>query len=97
MLEHAGVQISRALACRGVGCIFIEMVTGAAAFPGVKDTGDQLEKIWKVRKHSTLLFGACWPRPVEGSFLLGLGWAMAEVLKAGLCPEPTRSSNGGIT
>ncbi|KAM7313186.1 cyclin-dependent kinase 14 isoform X3 [Ixodes scapularis] len=32
----------------GVGCIFIEMVTGAAAFPGVKDTGDQLEKIWKV-------------------------------------------------
>ncbi|CAN7990285.1 unnamed protein product, partial [Ixodes hexagonus] len=32
----------------GVGCIFIEMITGAAAFPGVKDTGDQLEKIWKI-------------------------------------------------
>ncbi|XP_013780403.1 cyclin-dependent kinase 14-like, partial [Limulus polyphemus] len=32
----------------GVGCIFIEMVTGAAAFPGVKDTNDQLDKIWRV-------------------------------------------------
>ncbi|RWS07565.1 cyclin-dependent kinase 14-like protein [Dinothrombium tinctorium] len=32
----------------GVGCIFIEMVTGSAAFPGVKDTHDQLDKIWRV-------------------------------------------------
>uniref|UniRef100_A0A131XJH2 cyclin-dependent kinase n=1 Tax=Hyalomma excavatum TaxID=257692 RepID=A0A131XJH2_9ACAR len=32
----------------GVGCIFIEMITGAAAFPGVKDTTDQLDKIWRI-------------------------------------------------
>ncbi|XP_013788481.2 cyclin-dependent kinase 14-like [Limulus polyphemus] len=32
----------------GVGCIFIEMISGAAAFPGVKDTNDQLDKIWRV-------------------------------------------------
>ncbi|XP_064465931.1 cyclin-dependent kinase 14-like [Ornithodoros turicata] len=32
----------------GVGCIFVEMITGAAAFPGVKDTTDQLDKIWKI-------------------------------------------------
>lgn len=36
------------LLSRGVGCIFIEMVTGCAAFPGVKDTIDQLDKIWKI-------------------------------------------------
>src|SRR5688572_29941973 len=33
---------------RGVGCIFVEMMTGSAAFPGVKDSSDQLDKIWKV-------------------------------------------------
>lgn len=32
----------------GVGCIFIEMFTGVAAFPGIKDAFDQLNKIWKV-------------------------------------------------
>jgi cyclin-dependent kinase 14 len=32
----------------GVGCIFVEMMTGAAAFPGVKDSTDQLDKIWRV-------------------------------------------------
>lgn len=32
----------------GVGCIFVEMISGAAAFPGVKDSNDQLDKIWKV-------------------------------------------------
>ncbi|RWS31691.1 cyclin-dependent kinase 14-like protein [Leptotrombidium deliense] len=32
----------------GVGCIFIEMIVGSAAFPGVKDTCDQLDKIWRV-------------------------------------------------
>lgn len=34
--------------CRGVGCIFIEMITGIATFPGSKDSTDQLDKIWKV-------------------------------------------------
>ena len=35
---------------RGVGCIFVEMVTGQALFPGIKDTVDQLVKIWKVKR-----------------------------------------------
>lgn len=32
----------------GVGCIFVEMVCGAPAFPGIKDPIDQLDKIFKV-------------------------------------------------
>ncbi|KAI2804511.1 Cyclin-dependent kinase 14 [Blomia tropicalis] len=31
-----------------VGCIFVEMVCGAPAFPGLKDTIDQLDKIFRV-------------------------------------------------
>lgn len=33
---------------RGVGCIFIEMIQGVAAFPGMKDIQDQLERIFLV-------------------------------------------------
>ncbi|XP_029115845.1 cyclin-dependent kinase 14-like isoform X2 [Scleropages formosus] len=32
----------------GVGCIFVEMIQGAAAFPGMKDIQDQLERIFQV-------------------------------------------------
>ncbi|XP_076041689.1 cyclin dependent kinase Eip63E isoform X2 [Oratosquilla oratoria] len=32
----------------GVGCIFIEILTGMPAFPGVRDVQDQLDKIFKV-------------------------------------------------
>ncbi|CAG2162341.1 unnamed protein product [Oppiella nova] len=32
----------------GVGCIFLEMVCGAPAFPGVRDPMDQLDKIWRI-------------------------------------------------
>uniref|UniRef100_A0A3P8WAF0 cyclin-dependent kinase n=1 Tax=Cynoglossus semilaevis TaxID=244447 RepID=A0A3P8WAF0_CYNSE len=32
----------------GAGCIFIEMLQGAPAFPGVTDVFDQLQKIWMV-------------------------------------------------
>lgn len=35
----------------GVGCIFIEMITGVPTFPGVRDTYDQLDKIFKVSIH----------------------------------------------
>ncbi len=35
-------------ACRGVGCIFIEMLTGKPLFPGIKGVSDQLNKIWSV-------------------------------------------------
>lgn len=32
----------------GVGCIFVEMVTGMPTFPGIRDTYDQLDKIFKL-------------------------------------------------
>ncbi|CAH1158831.1 unnamed protein product [Phyllotreta striolata] len=32
----------------GVGCILVEMITGTALFPGVRDTYDQLDKIFRV-------------------------------------------------
>lgn len=32
----------------GVGCIFVELLTGGPAFPGVKDAVDQLDRIFKV-------------------------------------------------
>ena len=33
---------------RGVGCIFVEMISGFPVFPGVKSARDQLSKIFKV-------------------------------------------------
>ena len=36
------------LLCRGVGCIFTEIVSGVATFPGMKDAMDQLDRIWRV-------------------------------------------------
>ncbi|KAK3740326.1 hypothetical protein QZH41_013901, partial [Actinostola sp. cb2023] len=33
------------------GCIFVEMVTGVALFPGLRDHIDQLNKIWQVNEH----------------------------------------------
>jgi len=36
---------------RGVGCIFTEMVSGNATFPGTKDAWDQLDRIWQVNAH----------------------------------------------
>lgn len=33
---------------RGAGCIFIEMLQGSPAFPGVADVFEQLLKIWAV-------------------------------------------------
>lgn len=32
----------------GAGCIFVEMVSGLALFPGIKDSIDQLNKIWQI-------------------------------------------------
>lgn len=32
----------------GAGCIFVEMVTGIALFPGMRDSVDQLNKIWQI-------------------------------------------------
>ena len=34
--------------CRGVGCIFVEMLSGKPLFPGIKGVYDQLNKIWNV-------------------------------------------------
>ncbi|XP_075333178.1 cyclin-dependent kinase 15 [Odontesthes bonariensis] len=39
---------STALDMWGAGCIFIEMLQGAPAFPGVSDELEQLQKIWGV-------------------------------------------------
>ncbi|KAM6958122.1 cyclin-dependent kinase 15 isoform 1-T1 [Tautogolabrus adspersus] len=39
---------STALDIWGAGCIFIEMLQGAPAFPGVSDVFEQLQKIWTV-------------------------------------------------
>uniref|UniRef100_A0A3P8W866 Cyclin-dependent kinase 15 n=1 Tax=Cynoglossus semilaevis TaxID=244447 RepID=A0A3P8W866_CYNSE len=41
-------EYSTALDMWGAGCIFIEMLQGAPAFPGVTDVFDQLQKIWMV-------------------------------------------------
>lgn len=41
-------EYSTSLDMWGVGCIFVEMITGMAIFPGVRDTNDQLDKIFKV-------------------------------------------------
>ncbi|CAH1788192.1 unnamed protein product [Owenia fusiformis] len=32
----------------GVGCIFTEMISGVATFPGMKDAQDQLDRIWRI-------------------------------------------------
>jgi serine/threonine protein kinase len=34
--------------CRGVGCIFAEMISGLPLFPGLKDSLDQVVRIWQV-------------------------------------------------
>ncbi|XP_065160379.1 cyclin-dependent kinase 14 isoform X2 [Atheta coriaria] len=41
-------EYSTSLDMWGVGCIFVEMITGMAIFPGNRDTYDQLDKIFKV-------------------------------------------------
>lgn len=41
-------EYSTSLDMWGVGCIFIEMITGVPTFPGVRDTIDQLDKIFRV-------------------------------------------------
>lgn len=45
-LFRAAMASGKARECRGVGCIFAELLTGHALFPGTKDVGDQLEKIF---------------------------------------------------
>ncbi|KAI5086764.1 cyclin-dependent kinase 14 isoform X2, partial [Silurus meridionalis] len=41
-------EYSTCLDMWGVGCIYIEMIQGVAAFPGMKDVQDQLERIFLV-------------------------------------------------
>lgn len=38
---------------RGAGCIFVEMMTGIALFPGMRDSVDQLNKIWQISGTAT--------------------------------------------
>lgn len=54
--------------CRGVGCIFTEMISGGATFPGVKDAFDQLDRIWQVSfivARCTVMFNSA----VQGSVI----------------------------
>lgn len=37
----------------GTGCIFVEMITGIALFPGMRDSIDQLNKIWQITGTAT--------------------------------------------
>lgn len=37
----------------GAGCIFVEMMTGIALFPGLRDSVDQLNKIWQISGTAT--------------------------------------------
>ncbi|CAA9994597.1 unnamed protein product [Nesidiocoris tenuis] len=41
-------QYSTSLDMWGVGCIFLEMITGFPTFPGVREVYDQLDKIFKI-------------------------------------------------
>lgn len=41
-------EYSTSLDMWGVGCIFVEMLTGVPTFPGVRCTYDQLDKIFKI-------------------------------------------------
>ncbi|XP_024081538.1 cyclin-dependent kinase 14 isoform X2 [Cimex lectularius] len=41
-------QYSTSLDMWGVGCIFLEMITGVPTFPGVREVYDQLDKIFKI-------------------------------------------------
>jgi serine/threonine protein kinase len=43
---------------RGVGCIFVEILTGKPLFPGMKGVYDQLNKIWAILGTPT---EATWP------------------------------------
>lgn len=49
-------EYSTSLDMWGVGCIFVEMITGMAIFPGIRDTYDQLDKIFKVTMKSFFQF-----------------------------------------
>ncbi|KAL3319285.1 Cyclin-dependent kinase 15 [Cichlidogyrus casuarinus] len=49
LVIHSGIhqKILIEISCRGVGCIFTELVSGVATFPGSKDAIDQLNKIFR--------------------------------------------------
>lgn len=51
-------EYSTSLDMWGVGCIFVEMLTGKPLFPGIKGPVDQLNKIWQIMGTPT---DATWP------------------------------------
>jgi serine/threonine protein kinase len=51
-------QYSTQLDMWGVGCIFVEILTGKPLFPGMKGVYDQLNKIWAILGTPT---EATWP------------------------------------
>ncbi|GCB75714.1 hypothetical protein scyTo_0019801, partial [Scyliorhinus torazame] len=72
-------EYSTCLDMWGVGCIFVEMIQGVAAFPGMKDVQDQLERIFLV----------AWD--IYGSLLWCLADNIAYLFKAMLKYSPHES------
>ncbi|XP_010397487.1 cyclin-dependent kinase 14 isoform X2 [Corvus cornix cornix] len=64
-------EYSTCLDMWGVGCIFVEMIQGVAAFPGMKDIQDQLERIFLVQQGSLTTASAAWLGPSCGLLIKG--------------------------
>ncbi|KAK6051757.1 kinase domain protein [Cooperia oncophora] len=62
-------EYSTSLDMWGVGCIFAELCTGQAIFPGTKDVMDQLDKIFSVRGVPD---ETTWPQEIKLQFQEGL-------------------------
>ncbi|RMC04975.1 hypothetical protein DUI87_18155 [Hirundo rustica rustica] len=61
-------EYSTCLDMWGVGCIFVEMIQGVAAFPGMKDIQDQLERIFLMMEDVVQIYLTV---PQEGIVALG--------------------------
>lgn len=70
-------EYSTSLDMWGVGCIFVEMLSGVPTFPGVRDTHDQLFKIFKV---------VGTPTEESWSGVSRLPGLRAHVTRWGVCP-----------
>ena len=83
------------LFCRGVGCIFVEMLSGKALFPGIKGVYDQLNKIWNVSEQILIVLlrsPALYIYIYMISYLCRLSRFWAHPLRApGLEYHPTQS------
>lgn len=73
---------------RGAGCIFVEMLQGAPAFPGEAEELEQLQTIWTVR-WSWCLCRAASKKSTEASHVTHRCWGCplrTPGLKSACCP-----------